>query len=129
MGTAWASSGASNFDRQMQFFQPSVTTPIRGSETFLEATYQFQVLPSWQIQPDVQYFINPGSRNRQPGRTHAADQERIRASACDERELLTRLVGQAVDARPSQRLAQLTPSLRCRLVDDVVYWNVSFLSG
>lgn len=60
MGTAWASRGASNFDRQMQGFQPSVYTPIRGSETFLEATYQFQVLPSWQIQPDVQYFINPG---------------------------------------------------------------------
>ena len=60
MGTAWASSGASSFDRQMQAFQPLVTTPIRGSETFLEATYQIQVLPSWQIQPDVQYFINPG---------------------------------------------------------------------
>jgi porin len=60
MGTVWASSGASAFDRQMQFFQPSVYTPIRSSETFLEATYQFQVLPSWQIQPDIQYFINPG---------------------------------------------------------------------
>jgi porin len=59
MGTAWASSGASGFDRQMQFYQPSVYTPIRSSETFLEATYQFQALPSWQIQPDVQYFINP----------------------------------------------------------------------
>jgi len=60
MGTVWASSGASGFDRQMQFSQPSVYTPIRSSETFLEATYQFQVLPAWQIQPDVQYFINPG---------------------------------------------------------------------
>jgi porin len=60
MGTVWASSGASGFDRQMQFFQPSVYTPIRSSETFLEATYQLQVLPSWQIQPDIQYFINPG---------------------------------------------------------------------
>jgi porin len=60
MGTVWASSGASNFDRQMQFFQPSVYTPIRSSETFVEATYQFQALPSWQIQPDIQYFINPG---------------------------------------------------------------------
>jgi hypothetical protein len=28
-----------------------------------------------------------------------------------------------------RRFSQLTPSLRCRLVDDVVYWNVSFLSG
>jgi porin len=60
MGTVWASSGATGFDRQMQFFQPSVYTPIRSSETFVEATYQFQVLPSWVIQPDVQYFINPG---------------------------------------------------------------------
>ncbi len=60
MGTVWASSGASNFDRQMQFLQPSVYTPIRSSETFIEATYQFQFLPWWQIQPDVQYFINPG---------------------------------------------------------------------
>jgi hypothetical protein len=24
---------------------------------------------------------------------------------------------------------QLTPSLRCKLEDDVVYWKVSFLSG
>jgi porin len=60
MGTVWASSGASNFDRQMQFFQPSVYTPIRGSETSIEASYQFQVLPAWVIQPDLQYFINPG---------------------------------------------------------------------
>ena len=60
MGTIWASSAASGFDRQMQFFQLSIYTPIRSSETFIEATYQFQALPSWQIQPDVQYFINPG---------------------------------------------------------------------
>ncbi|MBV8439268.1 MAG: carbohydrate porin [Hyphomicrobiales bacterium] len=60
MGTVWASSGASGFDRQMQFYQPSVYTPIRSSETFIEASYQFQVVPSWVIQPDVQYFINPG---------------------------------------------------------------------
>ena len=60
MGTAWASRGASGFDRQMQVYQPSVYSPVRSSETFVEATYQFQVLPSWQIQPNVQYFINPG---------------------------------------------------------------------
>jgi porin len=60
MGTVWASSAASAFDREMQLFQPSVFTPIRSNETFLEATYQFQVVPSWVIQPDVQYFINPG---------------------------------------------------------------------
>lgn len=60
VGAAWASSGASGFDRQQQFFQPSVFTPIQSSETFIEVSYQFQILPSWQIQPDLQYFINPG---------------------------------------------------------------------
>jgi porin len=66
MGTVWASSGASGFDRQMQFFQPSVYTPIRSSETFIEASYQFQALPSWMVQPDVQYFINPGMGLKNP---------------------------------------------------------------
>jgi porin len=60
-GVARVSNSASGFDRQMQFFQPSVYTPIRSSETFLEATYQLQVLPWWQIQPDLQYVINPGA--------------------------------------------------------------------
>jgi porin len=34
--------------------------PIRSSETFLEATYQYQVRPWWQLQPDVQYVFRPG---------------------------------------------------------------------
>jgi porin len=66
-GVARVSNSASGFDRQMQFFQPSVYTPIRSSETFIEATYQFQALPSWVIQPDVQYFINPGLGIANPG--------------------------------------------------------------
>ena len=61
MGTVWASSGASGFDRQMQFLQPTVYTPVRSAETVFEATYQAQITPWWQIQPDVQYFINPGA--------------------------------------------------------------------
>ena len=59
-GVAQVSSGASNFDRYMQFYQPSIYTPIQGAETFLEATYQAQILPSVVVQPDIQYFINPG---------------------------------------------------------------------
>jgi porin len=34
---------------------------VRGAETFLEATYQWQALGSIQIQPDIQYIINPGA--------------------------------------------------------------------
>lgn len=59
-GVAQVSSGQANFDRYMQFYQPSVYTPIQGAETFLEATYQAQILPSVVVQPDIQYFINPG---------------------------------------------------------------------
>jgi porin len=33
---------------------------VRGSETYVEATYQYQIHPWWQIQPDVQYVFNPG---------------------------------------------------------------------
>ncbi len=59
-GLARVSSGVSNYDRDLQAFAPSLYTPVRGAETFLEATYQAQILPSWQIQPDLQYVINPG---------------------------------------------------------------------
>jgi hypothetical protein len=31
--------------------------------------------------------------------------------------------------KPAISCAQLTPSFFCRLVDDVVYWNTSRLSG
>jgi porin len=34
--------------------------PVRGSETVVEATYQYQVNPWLQLQPDVQYVMNPG---------------------------------------------------------------------
>jgi porin len=34
--------------------------PIRSSEAFVELTYQYQVHPWWQLQPDIQYVFNPG---------------------------------------------------------------------
>ncbi|MGE5089596.1 MAG: carbohydrate porin [Candidatus Levyibacteriota bacterium] len=34
--------------------------PVRGSEHFVELTYQCQVAPWWVIQPDLQYVWNPG---------------------------------------------------------------------
>ena len=60
-GVAKVTSGVSGYDRQMQVFEPLDYTPVRGTETFLEATYQAQILPSVQLQPDVQYVINPGA--------------------------------------------------------------------
>jgi carbohydrate-selective porin OprB len=32
----------------------------RGTETFIEITYQCQVTPWWQLQPDFQYVFVPG---------------------------------------------------------------------
>jgi len=37
-----------------------VSMPIQSNETFLELTYQYQINPWWQVQPDVQYVFNPG---------------------------------------------------------------------
>ncbi len=34
--------------------------PVRGGETYLEVTYQYQATPWWQLQPDLQYVFNPG---------------------------------------------------------------------
>ena len=64
MGMVRVSSGAAGFDRDTASFAAQAGTagyyPIRSSETFLEATYQWQVHPWWQIQPDFQYVWNPG---------------------------------------------------------------------
>ena len=38
----------------------------RHSETFVEATYQYQVFPWWQLQPDLQYVIDPGAGASNP---------------------------------------------------------------
>lgn len=60
-GYAQVSAGASGFDRDRAFFNPGVYSPVRQAETFVEATYQYQAAPWWQIQPDFQYVFNPGA--------------------------------------------------------------------
>jgi porin len=39
---------------------PTSYNPIRHDETYIEATYQYQMRPWWQIQPDFQYVFSPG---------------------------------------------------------------------
>ena len=39
---------------------PGVFSPIRHDETYIEATYQYQLRPWWQVQPDFQYVFSPG---------------------------------------------------------------------
>ncbi len=60
MGYAHVSSRAAALDKDTFAFTGSFS-PVRGSETFIEATYQYQLRPWWQVQPDLQYVFNPGA--------------------------------------------------------------------
>ncbi len=35
--------------------------PVRSREFLVELTYQFQIAPWWQVQPDLQYIFKPGA--------------------------------------------------------------------
>lgn len=59
LGYTSVSSAASALSRDIGANGPGYY-PHRGSETFVEATYQYQVAPWWQLQPDVQYVFHPG---------------------------------------------------------------------
>ena len=61
MGVARVSNGRSGYDKDLRFYEPSVYTPVRGTETFIEGTYQIQATKWLQIQPDLQYVFNPGA--------------------------------------------------------------------
>ena len=60
MGYAHVSRTAANSDRDANFYNGGGTI-VRGGETFIEATYQYQLTPWMQVQPDAQYVFNPGA--------------------------------------------------------------------
>jgi porin len=64
MGYGHVSRTAAALDRDAAAYalalSPSSYAPIRRSETYVEATYQYQLHPWWQIQPDIQYVFSPG---------------------------------------------------------------------
>ena len=57
-GVAKVSSADSARDRDIGLYTTS-TYPVRTVETFFEVTYQAQIAPWWQVQPDFQYFLRP----------------------------------------------------------------------
>jgi porin len=59
MGYTHVSSRVSAYDRDVAVLTGTFN-PARGSEAFVEATYQYQVTPWLQLQPDIQYVFNPG---------------------------------------------------------------------
>lgn len=58
-GYAHIGAAARGFDQDtIRLQNPSYV--VRSGETFLEATYQLQLTPWWQVQPDLQHTIRPG---------------------------------------------------------------------
>jgi porin len=76
MGFAKVSDTASDADRDVRNFSGAFF-PVRGSETFIELTYQYQFTPWCQLQPDFQYVFNPGGGVLNP----SAPGERIKDEA------------------------------------------------
>jgi len=59
-GVAKLSGAAVGLSQDTAFFTQNPSYPVLGSETFIEVTYQAQVAPWLQVQPDFQYVFNPG---------------------------------------------------------------------
>jgi porin len=59
MGYTKVSSAAAGLDQATAAFTGTFV-PTRGGETYIEVSYQYQVAPWWQLQPDIQYVFNPG---------------------------------------------------------------------
>jgi porin len=66
-GFAQVSNVAAALDRDTVAFS-GTPSPVRSSESFVELTYQYQVAPWWQVQPDIQYTFLPGGGIADPNR-------------------------------------------------------------
>ncbi|MFV0279519.1 MAG: carbohydrate porin [Rhodoblastus sp.] len=58
VGYGRISGAVSGLDYDTAFFT-GVHAPIRAAETVIEATYKWNVMQGWDIQPDFQYVIRP----------------------------------------------------------------------
>ena len=71
LGFAHLSSQVTAYDRDVAYTthltDPNAFSPTRSTETYVELTYQYQVHPWWQVQPDMQYVFNPGGGIVNPG--------------------------------------------------------------
>ena len=57
-GLARISGAASALDED-RIALTGVSAPVRSSESFIELTYQAQIVPWWVVQPDLQYVFMP----------------------------------------------------------------------
>ncbi len=60
IGFAKVGGGASDLDSDTSFYT-NTYFPKQTSETFIEATYKYELAPWCNVQPDLQYVFNPGA--------------------------------------------------------------------
>ena len=90
MGWAKVSHAAAQLDQDTGFYSGSFV-PVRTSETYLEITYQYQLTPAMQIQPDMQYVFNPGGGIAEPERSGDNNQKRAGAGRSHQHPVLREL--------------------------------------
>ncbi|MFI4940890.1 MAG: carbohydrate porin [Burkholderiales bacterium] len=59
VSVAHVSSHVAGLERDTVYYS-AAAMPVQSGESVVEATYQYQVKPWLQLQPDVQYVFNPG---------------------------------------------------------------------
>lgn len=71
MGYGRVSGAITGLNQQTAFFTSSFV-PTQTAETFIELTYQYQLTPAVQLQPDFQYVFNPGAGIANPNNSNQA---------------------------------------------------------
>jgi len=77
MGFTKVSDRAADLDKDYNFYN-GVAYPVRSDEAFVEVTYQYQLTPWCQLQPDFQYVFNPGGGIPNP---NSSSGERVKDEA------------------------------------------------
>lgn len=60
IGTTHVSPSIAELDSETALYTGAFV-PIQSSETYVEATYEYEVFPWLQVQPDLQYVFNPAA--------------------------------------------------------------------
>ena len=95
LGVEWAGiSDRARSGDQVFAALTAAGTPIWSSETVLELTYQTQLAPWWQVQPDFQVCVQPGRRYQQPRRIRAAGGRCRNSWLTHHRYVLTEVIGE-----------------------------------
>jgi len=76
MGYASVGDHASDLDRDTGFYTGSLF-PVQSHEEIVEVTYQYELTPWCQLQPDFQYVFNPGGGVPNPNTGQAVKDEAV----------------------------------------------------